>query len=314
MLFSGVTRNLPPSRCWSLLSAAGLLALTLPACSVRRLAINALGDALAEGSSTYASDSDPELVWEAVPFGLKTVEGLLLESPRHRGLLLAAASGFTQYAYGHLQLEADYVEAEDLNRATHLRDRARRLYLRARDYGLRGLEVDLERFAERLRGDQAAALSETSPKQVPLLYWTAAAWGAAISISKSDAELTADQNLVEALMRRALALDPDFERGAIHDFFISYEGGRSTVGGSVEKAREHFESAIALAGGRRAGPYVSFAEVVSVGNQDRREFTEMLQPALAIDVDQVPELRVANLLAQRRARWLLERQDELFIE
>jgi len=296
------------------LAAAALALLALPACSVRRLAISALGDALAEGGSTYASDSDPELVWEAVPFGLKTIEGLLLESPKHKGLLLAAASGFTQYAYGHLQLEADYAEEGSLAQATHLRDRARALYLRARDYGLRGLEVEQPRFGERLRADSKGALSQVGKKQEALLYWTAAAWGAAISISKSDAELSADQHLVEELMRRALALDQRFEHGAIHDFFISYEGGRASVGGSYQRAREHLEQAVALSDGKRAWPYVTFAEVVSVATQNRQEFKELLEKALAIPVDQVPELRVANLLAQRRARWLLERQDDLFIE
>src|SRR2546423_15658619 len=90
----------------------------LPACSVKHLGVNALGNALAQGGSSYARDDDPDLVWEAVPFGLKTIEGLLDEAPRHKGLLLAAATGFVQYGYGHVQQEADFVEARDLARAT----------------------------------------------------------------------------------------------------------------------------------------------------------------------------------------------------
>src|SRR5262245_44894779 len=95
------------------LCAAALVA-CLPACSVKKLAINSLGNALAKGGDTYASDEDPELVGAAIPFGLKTVESLLAEAPRHRGLLYAASSGFTQYAYGFVQQEADFVEARDL--------------------------------------------------------------------------------------------------------------------------------------------------------------------------------------------------------
>src|SRR5512147_2001405 len=79
---------------------------TLAACSIRKTAVNKLGDALAEGTSVFATDDDPELVREAVPFGLKTMEGLLEQSPRHRGLLFATASGFTQYAFGFVQQEA----------------------------------------------------------------------------------------------------------------------------------------------------------------------------------------------------------------
>jgi len=290
------------------------MAVALPGCSVRKMAVNKLGDALAEGGKSYASDEDPELVREAVPFGLKTVESLLDEAPRHKGLLLAAASGFTQYGFAFIQQDADFAEARDLARATALRDRARKLYRRGLEYGLRGLEVDFPGLRAALRRDPAAALAPLRKKHVPLLYWTANAWGAAIAISKDDAELTADQHLAEALMKRALELDEGYERGSVHDFFISYEGGRRSVGGSVAAARQHLDRALALSGGHRAWPLVNFAETVSVGSQDRKEFDSMLRQALAIDPDAVPEVRVANLVAQRRARWLLQRADELFIE
>jgi predicted anti-sigma-YlaC factor YlaD len=40
----------------------------------------------------------------------------------------------------------------------------------------------------------------------------------------------------------------------------------------------------------------------------------MLERALRIDPDQHPAARLANLIAQRRARWLLGRIDDLFLE
>src|SRR6478672_11947187 len=73
-----------------------LAALASGGCSVKKFAINKLGDSLAGSGTTYAADDDPELIGQALPFSLKLVEGLLAESPQHRGLLLAAASGFTQ--------------------------------------------------------------------------------------------------------------------------------------------------------------------------------------------------------------------------
>lgn len=296
-------------------AAVALLALAVaPACSVKHIAVNALGNALAEGGSSYARDDDPDLVWEAVPFGLKTVEGLLDEAPRHKGLLFAAASGFVQYAYGRVQQEADFVEAKDLARATQLRTRARRLYLRALGYGLRGLEVDFPGLRERLRTEGAPALSRTRKEHVPLLYFTGLAWFAAISVSKDDSELTADQGQAEALMRRALALDESYDHGALHDFFISWEGRGESVGGSFARARTHLERAEALAGGKRVSALVNFAETVSVAQQDRKEFERLLREALAVDPDATPEMRLANLVYQKRARWLLARTDELFIE
>src|SRR5580765_3220352 len=115
------------------------LALMGPGCSIKRLAVNQVGNALAGGGSTFASDDDPELVKAAAPFSLKLMETLLAENPRHEGLLLASASGFTQYAYAFVQQDADEMEEKDFAAAEQMKVRARRLYLRARNYGLRGL-------------------------------------------------------------------------------------------------------------------------------------------------------------------------------
>ena len=286
----------------------------LPGCSVRKLAVNSLGNALAGGGSVYASDDDPELVRQAVPFSLKTIEALLDEAPKHKGLLYAAASGFTQYAFAFVEQDADLEEAKDLALATALRERAVKLYLRGRDYGFRGLEVDAPGFRERLRADPKAALAPLKKAHVPLLYWTAASWAAAMALSKSDSSLSADQHLAEAMMSRALELDEPYALGSLHDFFIAYEAGRSSVGGSLARARDHLKRALEIAQGRRAWPYVIFAESASVSAQDRKEFDDLLRLALALDPNRDPDQRLSNLLAQKRAHWLLSRADELFVE
>ena len=117
--------------------ALGAVLLGLGGCSVRQEALNRIGDALAEGGTAFAVDDDPELIRSAAPFSLKLIESLLAETPRHKGLLLAASRGFTQYAYAFLQQEAEETEAQDVTRAAALESRARRLYRRARDYGER---------------------------------------------------------------------------------------------------------------------------------------------------------------------------------
>jgi predicted anti-sigma-YlaC factor YlaD len=297
-----------------LLMSFFLLSLAMSGCSIKKIAVKKIGDALAQSGTTFASDEDPELIKGALPFSLKLMESLLAESPKHRGLLFAASSGFTQYGYAFISEEADETEPQDFARATEMRLRARKLFLRARDYGLRGLETKHPGVSAALNKDPQVALKKTKRSDVPLLYWTAASWGLAITLSKNEPGLIVDQPIVEALIDRALALDESFDQGAIHSFLISYEPARQGAEGDpYERARKHFDRAMELSGGFQAGPLVALAESVSVAKQDRKEFQSLLNRALAVDVNAKPEFRLANTIMQRRARWLLSRIDDLIL-
>jgi predicted anti-sigma-YlaC factor YlaD len=287
----------------------------LTGCSVRRFAVNKLGDSLASSGTAFASDNDPEFVGQAVPFSLKLIESLLAETPQHRGLLFAAASGFTQYSYVYVQQPSEMMESTDVEKSLELRTRARNLYLRARDYGLRGLEAKHRGFTTALRENPKSAARLAQAADVPLLYWTAVSWGAAIALSKDHPELVAEQPQVESLIDRAYELDPGFEHGVIEQYLISYEPARQGVKGDFAlRCKEHFDHAVQLSAGQLASPFVAYAESVSIQKQNRAEFDSLLKKALDVNPDARPEWRLSNLIMQRRARWLLSREDELFLE
>jgi len=247
-------------------------------CSVKKFAISRMADSLAsQSTSSFATDDDPELIGDALPFALKLMEGLLDQVPQHRGLLLATSSGFTQYSYVWVQQPADEMEQQDVGRAKVMRLRAGKLYLRARDYGIRGLEVKHPGFGMALRHDAKSAVRGATKRDVPLLYWTAVSWGAAISVSKDNPDLVADQPIVEALIDRSLALDPEFDHGAIHGFLISYESARQGAEGDfVVRSRRHFDEQVRLTGGHLASAFVALAASVAVSKQNRTEFESLM--------------------------------------
>ena len=276
------------------------------------MAVGAVADAMSASGDGFTEENDPELVRDAAPFALKTMESLLAERPEHERLLLALTRGFTQYAYAFIETEAIPLQDRAPVEYRRRRDRARRMYVRARDYGLRLLELREPGVARRLRSEPNTAAGLLGARDVPAMYWTAAAWGAAIGAGLDDPALIADFPAVRALLRRALVLDPGFDDGALHEAMIGVESVSPLMGGSLERARSHFERALELAGGRKAAPYVALASGVAVAEQDRAKFERLLRQALAVDPDEAPRYRLANLIAQRRARYLLDRIDHLF--
>ena len=292
----------------SLATAAFLVA--LGGCqSVQRLAVDRVGDSLAAGGTVFTGDPDPQLVLDALPFGLKTYESLLAASPKHRGLLLASARGFAAYAF-LLQQNADLDSALDYADRRALDKRVSALFLRARDYALRGLALDDDDVEAELASNRP--LARVRRNDVALLYWAGAAWAGAIASAKDDPGLLVQLPLAAALMQRALELDEAYEAGAIHEFFVTYEGSRP--GGDYAAARRHYERALALSRGARASVYLALAEGVCVRQQDAAQFRTLTERALAVDPNGAAEWRLVNHVAQRRAVWLQTRIPDWFID
>lgn len=285
------------------------LSTLLASCSPRRAAVSLLADNLSSGDGVMVTDDDPELVREALPFGLKVYESLLAEVPEHHGLLEAMAKGYTAYGY-LLQHRADMVDARDLAAARELRARAALHYRRGRDYALRALELSHPGFTKGLREDPAEALAGTTEADLASLYWAGAAWAAAVSVAKDDMGLVGDLPLAGQLVGRTLALDETYDEGRAHEYFIAYEGSRPN--GSAAEARAHYRRALALSRGKRASVYLALAESVVLREQNLAEFESLIEAALAVDPESEPSLRLVNTIAHQRAEWLRAHLPDLF--
>jgi predicted anti-sigma-YlaC factor YlaD len=290
-----------------------LLPLVAGCALVKRKAVGMVASTLASSGDVFTRDDDLELVGDAIPFGLKLYESLLDSAPRNKDLLIATCSNFTQYGVAFLETEAAVLgEAQHHDEVAHLNARALKLYLRAKGYCLRAMEVRFPGIGPKLLTDPVPALAKAEKKDVPLLYWMAASWGSAISLGVDKPDIVIDMPTVRALADRALALDESWSKGALHEMFVSLDSLPEALGGSPARAREHFARAVELQKGLSPGPYVALATGVAVPAQDRAEFEKLLQTALAIDPEKDPSVRLVTLVQQRRARALLDHIDTLF--
>ncbi len=286
-------------------------------CSVNVTAMRMVADAMSSTTSgtTFTGEDDPELVGDALPFALKLFESLLDEVKDNPKLWLATGSGFIMYANAYVQTPGDMLPDTEVDKKSQMTSRARKLYLRGRDYVLQGLEVLYPGFTASLENDAyRGRLDAMKAEDVPYLYWTAAGWLAAYASDPFDVNIGVGVKKAAAMMETALRLNEAYNDGAIHDFFILYYGSLPrSMGGSEERARYHFKKAVELSRGLAASPYVALASTVSVANQNVKEFTDLLNKAMAIDVSKKTGNRLANIIAQRKARWLLDHTDDKFL-
>src|SRR6478609_898773 len=103
---------------------------TLSGCALaRKKAVGMVASTLASSGDVFTRDDDPELVGEAIPFGLKLYESLLDSSPKNKDLLVATCSNFTQYGVAYVETEAMVLgEKEHHDEVARLNARALKLY------------------------------------------------------------------------------------------------------------------------------------------------------------------------------------------
>jgi predicted anti-sigma-YlaC factor YlaD len=86
------------------------------------------------------------------------------------------------------------------------------------------------------------------------------------------------------------------------------------MGGDTEQALVHYQKALVKSKGLSAGPYVSYAQTIAVKNQDYAVFKANLEKALSIDPAADPSNTLVNTISQRKARYLMQKAPELFVE
>jgi len=291
-------------------------------CSLNSFVIDRMADTLA-GSATgdtsvFLTDDDPVLVGQALPFSLKLYETVLQKTPDHEELLLATGSAFISYANAFVANPASMLSWDEWQRKASEQARAKRLYLRGRDYVIHGADVRHPGFADSLNADDTEALqtilAEMEEDDVPYLYWIGAAWVAAFSLDIMDLELAFTVKKAGILMERALEIDESFQDGAIHDFLVQFHAAvPATMGGDSSRVEYHHQRALEIADGRLAGPYMSYAEAVLIPSQEADRFVEYMERILAVDPDGYPAGRLINVLTQEKARWYLDHLDDIFL-
>ena len=288
----------------------------LPGCSMKKWALTKVAGALtAEGGTVFTGDDDPQLIADALPFALKTYESLLQSLPDNQDLLIGTGKAFCMYTYAFIQSPADTLPDTRISEKNAAYKRAKRMYLRSRGYLLRACELRHPGFNALMNAGQIdSALAMTGLADTTLLYWTAASWMGAFTADKFDLTLMVDMNKPVAIMKRLLALHESYGEGSAHEFFISYYGSMpESMGGSEEKSRAHLARALELSKGTKAGPYVSLAASLCVRKQYADEFRALCEKALAVNLDASPGNRLANIISQTRARWLLDHRENFFL-
>jgi len=286
------------------LGAAAAVVVLLGSCAVFRAA--------SKVQTVLTSEEDPELAAGALPTFIMVEEALLEADPNDQGKVVTTASLYVMYANAFVQGPASSLPDDRFEERQAAYDRAGALYRRA----FRLLSAALDRRSPGIveaAVDGKADFSRMRKSDVPLLYWSGVSVLAGFGLNPLDFKSAHYIGAAPLFLARAAELDPGWDEGAIYGVYVSYYGSMpSYLGGDPAKAEDAYKRALAYSKGGTASLFVSYATSICVPKDDYQGFKAVLEKALAIDPNAVPEDRLETVLAQRNAKRLLAEAGKYF--
>lgn len=280
-----------------------LISILLYGCSVQNLAIRYAGGIFDSGVKAIFSETDYEIAKVSIPANLKLLEAIYNADPKNQKTVTLLVQGYTGYAMG-------FVEDDEP-------ERAKLIYKRAYDYGVNFLKLKSKKFAESLRGDfekfEATLRTEFGKKDVPILFWTAMAWGSYVNLNRDDPEAVSQIPKIESMVKYVVELDEGYFYGSGVMFLGVLLSARPKLfGGNPEKGKEYFERCIKISGGRYLLPYVFYARYYAVQVQDRQLYEQLLNYVIESRIEVLEGAELLNVIAKRKAEKFKTMVEEFF--
>ncbi len=256
---------------------------------------------LTTAAEALYEEEDLQIAEQSLASNLKLIDGLLKTDPENKTLLLLAAQGYAGYALGF---------AEDQNP-----ERAKKLYLRARDYALKVLRKDPKFSAAEKAGynQLEEVLANYSKEKVPALFWAGFSWAGYALLSLDDQNALADFPTIKVLMRRVEELNPEYFHGAVLLFWGAYYGMiPKMLGGKPDKALEYFNKNFRLNNERFLLAYVYAAKFYAAKVLDEELFDRFVNHVMQTPSDVDHNLTLFNQIAKQKARRLMDEKEDLF--
>lgn len=273
------------------------------AAKIARMSVDGMKPIMVEMRNATNKNRDSQLVMDAMPAMLIQMDGFIGVSPENRYLLTNAAEANMGYSF---------LAVEDKDK-----ERAKLLYLKARDYALRSLMLN-KTFKKGFEQDDIEvftdALKTVHKRDVGPLFIATNSWMSWINLAHGDnPSALKDLPRVEAMMDRILVIDDTYYYGGVHAMLGTYYVARPEMfGGRPEEAKVQFEEAFEISESKYLLWQLLYAKYYAVQTKDRELFVETLNRIISAPADILPEEAFANAAVKKKAAALLLHVDDYF--
>ena len=218
-----------------------------------------------------------------------------------------------EYGFGIIMEQASRLIEEDYEQAMAKYEQANKIFSEARDSGILIISKRYPSFNNWLNKEASIDFNADDMNDI---YWLAASIGGCISSSRGDPFELINLPNVGRLLRTGIDINPEWGNGSLFSAMISFTTTRSDLNEIMlrDSVDYYFDKAVLYSDGKDAGPYLTYAESIHKPFQERKNFVDKLNYVINMENKPNNEFELTNLLANSRAKWLLARTEEYFLE
>ncbi len=301
-MFAGYGRAL-------VLALAGALSLGTTGC-IKQMLLDGQIESTRKASAAVDTVGDYEVANAAAFAGIAQFEGMHYLAPDNENALFMLMKGWAGATFGFIEdrmEEAEDTDGLDSPLYLYQQARTRQGYDRAIHWGTMLVEKKVPGFKEAQKNDDTmkAWLQGFDVADVPHLFWLGYAWIARTNAAKDDPAMVAELYVGVAIMERVAELDGNYMYGSPHTILGAYHARSAAA--EVEEAKKHFDKAIAIGEGKVMLPKVQLAAKYYCLKGDKENYVKALTEVVEAG-DTLPEQRLQNAIAKRRARRYLGKE------
>ncbi len=288
---------------------------SVTACDTAQFAADSTAGIFERAAPAIEQYWDYETAGAAFPASIIQLEGIMRVVPDNEVVVTSAIGAYIGYGTGWIEDRVEVADAEDAwEEAEDLRARALIMYERA---------WDLSRHLMRMRDagfDDALSLGPDGlqiwldgildqPEDAALAFWAGASLGSRINMGMEDMDTVADLPLAKVLLAHSVELDPDF-------LFMTPMMTLGVLAASefppdMDRAKVIFDKVLEGTERRNLMVQLNMARHYAVNQGDSKLFRELLTEVLEAG-DVLPEARLSNVIAKRRAKRYMDRIEFFF--
>ena len=298
----------------SKLSTFGLVALMGASTSgcIKKLLLDGQLESTRKASQAANTLSDWEVARRAASAGLAQFEGLHYLAPYNEDGLFLLLRGWTGLGVGFIEDELERAQDQygvDSEAARYQKLRAVAAYDRAIFYGLKILEMRVPGFEEATKNADTMieylkgfTVKEEDPEY---LFWVGNAWMSRVNMLKDEPEAVESLFIGVEMMRRSVALDKEFAYGTGTAVLGAYHA-RSAMA-ELDTSKKYFEDALKISKGQSLLIKYTYAARYYCTKVDKENYVKLMKEVVS-SPDTIPDLRIQNTIAKRRAQRALGEQ------